>query len=217
MLGERGLWFKMCFFEPSARVPLIVWSPGRLRARRVAEPVSLLDLAPTLLELAADPRAEELEPDGTSLAPLLDGRRVGEPATVVAEYLAEGVHSPALMIRRGRHKFVSCGDDPDQLYDVLDDPLELVNLAERPARAELRDAFRHALADRWDVGALEQRVLESQRERRLVAEALGTGRHTPWDHRPQGDADTRYVRSGADLYRLQRRARLDSGSPPSWS
>jgi choline-sulfatase len=217
MLGERGLWFKMCFFEPSARVPLIVSAPGRVRAGRVAEPVSLLDLAPTLLELAGDPRAEELEPDGTSLAPLLDGRRTGGPAVVVAEYLAEGVRSPALMIRRGRHKFVSCGDDPDQLYDLLDDPLELANLAENPMSADLGGAFRDALAERWDVGALEQRVLESQRERRLVAGALATGRHSPWDHQPQADAATRYVRSGTDLYELQRRARLDSGSPPSRS
>jgi choline-sulfatase len=58
-------------------------------------------------------------------------------------------------------------------------------------------------------------VLESQRERWLVAEALATGRRTSWDHRPDADAATRYVRSGADMYERQRRARLDSGSPPS--
>jgi choline-sulfatase len=215
LLGERGLWYKMSFFEASARVPLIVCAPGRVPAGRVGEPVSLLDLAPTLLELAADPRAEELEPDGTSLTPLLDGRTASRPADVVAEYLAEGVSSPALMIRRGPHKFVSCAGDPDQLYDLAHDPHELVNLADRPASADLRRAFRGALAERWDVGALEQRVLESQRERRLVAEALATGRRTSWDHRPDADAATRYVRSGADMYELQRRARLDSGSPPS--
>jgi choline-sulfatase len=175
----------------------------------------VLDLAPTLLELAADPRAEELEPDGTSLTPLLDGRTATRPAAVVAEYLAEGVSSPALMIRRGPHKFVSCEGDPDQLYDLAHDPHELVNLADRPASADLRRAFRGALAECWDMGLLEQRVLQSQRERRLVAEALATGRRTSWDHRPDADAATRYVRSGADMYELQRRARLDSGSPPS--
>ena len=50
MLGERGLWYKMAPFEPSIRVPLIVSGPGSA-GRRVAEPVSLLDLAPTLVEL----------------------------------------------------------------------------------------------------------------------------------------------------------------------
>ncbi len=54
MLGERGLWYKMSFFEQSARVPLIVRVPGA-GPRRVAEPVSLLDVTPTLLELAGLP------------------------------------------------------------------------------------------------------------------------------------------------------------------
>ena len=56
MLGERGLWYKMSFFEQSARVPLIVRDfTGRVGARRVSCPVSLLDVAPTLLELAGLP------------------------------------------------------------------------------------------------------------------------------------------------------------------
>ena len=133
---------------------------------------------------------------------------------MVAEYLAEGVHSPALMIRRGPHKFVSCGGDPDQLYDLDHDPDELVNLADHSGHEDLRAAFRNEVAARWDVDALEQRVIESQRERHLVARALATGRRTSWDYQPHLDA-TRYVRSGADMYELQRRARLDTGRPPS--
>jgi choline-sulfatase len=216
MLGERGLWYKMSFFEPSVRVPLIVSGPGRMPAGRVAEPVSLLDLAPTLLELAADPGANEFaaELDGASLAPLVDGRAAARRGDVVAEYLAEGVTSPALMIRRGPHKFVSCGTDPDQLYDLDRDPHELVNLAERSEHADLRRMLREAVAARWDVETLERRVLESQRDRRLVAPALAAGRHASWDYQPRVDAATRYVRSGTDIYELQRRARLDSGSPP---
>jgi choline-sulfatase len=54
MLGERGLWYKMAFFEDAARVPLLVRAPDglALRGARVAEPVSLLDLAPTVVDLA---------------------------------------------------------------------------------------------------------------------------------------------------------------------
>jgi choline-sulfatase len=216
MLGERGLWYKMSFFEPSVRVPLIVWAPGRVPPRRVAEPVSLLDVAPTLLGLAAHPDADEIaaELDGASLAQLLDGRATAGPRDVVSEYLAEGVTSPAFMIRRGLHKFVSCSTDPDQLYDLARDPNELVNLAEHSEHADLRLAFRDAVAAQWDAEALERRVLESQRERHLVARSLATGRRTSWDYQPRVDAATQYVRSGADLYELQRRARLDSGSPP---
>ena len=114
-----------------------------------------------------------------------------------------------------RTSFVSCGADPDQLYDLDQDTNELVNLADRSTHEDLRGAFRDELAARWDVGALEQRVLESQRERHLVAQALATGRRTSWDYQPRVDAATQYVRSGADMYELQRRARLDSGDPPS--
>jgi choline-sulfatase len=210
MLGERGLWYKMSFFEPSARVPLIVSAPSRIAPGRRAEPVSLLDLAPTFLDLAAPGRADE-DMDGSSLVPLLDGPDPEGQRTVVAEYLAEGVTSPAVMIRRGRHKFVACEGDPDQLYDLESDPHELVNLAEESAHAELRSAFRSEVAARWDVRDLERRVLESQRERRLVDEALGAGRSVAWDYQPSADASGRYVRGRGDLYELQRRARLDAG------
>ena len=52
MLGERGLWYKMSFMEHSARVPLIVYAPGRYDARRIAQPTSLLDIVPTLSDIA---------------------------------------------------------------------------------------------------------------------------------------------------------------------
>ena len=50
-LGERGLWYKMSFREPAARIPLIVWQPGLFQPRRVHQPVSLADLAPTIAAL----------------------------------------------------------------------------------------------------------------------------------------------------------------------
>ena len=57
----------------------------------------------------------------------------------------------------------------------------------------------------------EAAVLAGQAERRVVVPALNRGRHTAWDYEPRREASMRYVRSKADLYDLQRRARLDSG------
>ena len=199
MLGERGLWYKMAFFEPSVQVPLIVWAPGRFAPRRVAEPVSQLDVAPTLLDLCG------LELDGRSLAPALGGAPLG-PADVVAEYLAEGVRSPALMLRRGRHKYVWCEDDPEQLYDVEADPHELVNLAD--AETQLRTELGADVRRRWDLHGLNEAVLRSQEQRRVVVAGLRRGRPPRWSFVP--DAGDGFVGGSDDLYEFQRRARLDA-------
>ena len=203
MLGERGLWYKMAFFEAAARVPLIVSAPGRLAARRVAEPVSQLDLAPTLLDLCGLEQSRALP--GRSLVPALAGAAAGS-ADIVAEYLAEGVNSPAVMLRRGRHKYIWCADDPEQLYDVEADPHELVDLAPTEPRlcAELRDELQR----RWDMPALHGRVLRSQEERRIVVAALNEGRPAGWNFVPRPDGD--FVQGKDDLYEFQRHARLDA-------
>jgi choline-sulfatase len=215
MLGERGLWYKMSFFEHSARVPLIVRVPGGA-SRRVTESVSQLDVAPTLLELTGAPWPDEHTDglDGTSLVGLITGDAQGRPGVVPAEYLAEGVNAPALMVRRGRYKLVVCPDDPDQLYDVSEDPAELVNLAGDRKHGETLAGLRDEVARRWDLNDLTRRVLASQRERRLVMGGLREGPANSWAFQPGAEASRQYVRGGADLYELQRRARLDAPGPP---
>jgi choline-sulfatase len=194
MAGERGLWYKMSFLDGSARIPFIWRGPG-IVFQALEGPVSQLDLAPTLAELAGA-AAPEAAFAGRSLAGALRGD--GAPdALVTAEYLAEGVTEPAVMARRGRYKLVRCPGDPDLLYDLEADPRELRNLAEEPAHARAREELGAEVARRWDLGALRARVLESQAQRRLVAGALATGAHAPWDHQPYVDASRQYVRGAA--------------------
>jgi choline-sulfatase len=212
LLGERGLWYKMSFLEDSARVPLIVRGP-RLTSRRVLAPVSQLDLAPTLAELAEAPAAEAAF-EGSSLVGALRGES-GGPGEAFAEYLAEGVHAPAVMIRRERHKYIRCPGDPDLLYDLANDPLELRNLADDAGGAEIAAAFRSESDERWNLGELEQHVLESQRARRLVASALARGAYAPWDFQPYVDASLQYVRSEAARGPRTGRSRPVGGLPPS--
>ncbi len=135
MLGERGLWYKMSFFEGAARVPLVVASPGRFAPRRVGGAVSLIDILPTLIDLAGGD-AGALGPsfDGRSLAPQLAGRAGHDEA--IGEYLAEGAIAPMVMIRGGAFKFIHSPADPDQLYDLERDPGERDNLAASPKHAE---------------------------------------------------------------------------------
>jgi choline-sulfatase len=202
----------MSFFEPSVRVPLIVRRAGAPGSRRVRSPVSLLDLAPTLVELAGAPPLPEL--DGVSLVPALAGEAAGPGRAVLAEYHAEGVQAPSAMIRAGSHKLIASAEDPDLLFDLDADPLELTDLAGDPAYEQRVRELRAKLSERLDFGEIDRRVRASQRERHLVASALRTGKYTSWDYEPRVDASMQYVRSREDLYELQREARLDSGVHP---
>ena len=220
MLGERGFWYKMSFFEGACRVPLLVHAPQHFEIRRVDKSVSLADLLPTLLDLAGDgtppPLAQEI--DGRSLLPHLAGS--GGHDEAIGEYLAEGAIAPIVMIRRGVHKFILSPSDPDQLYDLKADPEERRNLAGTAKWADLVAKFHDEVSRRWDLARLEQEVRDSQRRRRLVAAALTVGKLTSWDYGPPRDASRDYIRNHMDLDELEARARYprvgganrDSGS-----
>ena len=204
MLGERGLWFKMSFFEGACRIPLIVHAPGRFASGVVERCVSLVDLLPTLVELAGDGRAPDYATplDGRSLLPHL--QRGGGHDEVVGEYLAEGVVAPLVMLRRGHEKFVHSPGDPDQLFDLRADPLELHNLGDTPEAA----AFRAEVNLRWDLVALRASVVGSQRRRRMVAGALRVGAAQAWDFEPKRDASQIYIRNHKALDDMEAKARF---------
>ncbi len=104
---------------------------------------------------------------GQSLLPALQGAS-GGPGEVIGEYLAEGAIAPVVMIRRDRYKFVHSPVDPDQLYDLAADPDERVNLAAHPAHAQKTTEFRAEVARRWQLPALHDAVVASQRQRHFV-------------------------------------------------
>ena len=80
----------MSFLEPSAHVPLLVWSPSRFGPRRVKEPVSLADILPTFAAIAGAP-ALARPVDGRSLLPLLEGADVAVPSTLEQAREAAGL------------------------------------------------------------------------------------------------------------------------------
>ncbi len=205
MLGERGLWYKMSFFEGASRVPLVVANPGRFAPRRVAASVSLIDLLPTLVDLAGD-EAGGASVDGRSLGPHLAGAQGHDEA--IGEYLAEGAIAPMVMIRRGALKFIHSPSDPDQLYDLRRDPGERHNLAGEPGHAAEVAEFHAEIAGRWDLAALDAEVRLSQRRRRLVDAALMKGDIRAWDFQPFRDASKQYMRNSMDLDDLEAMARF---------
>lgn len=216
MLGERGMWYKMSFFEWSARVPMLFYAPERFRAGRVETPVSLVDLLPTLVELSNEGQAVDYVDrlDGNSLRPLLEGREIAEPPPVRGEMLGEGVVAPMFMIRRGRYKYIFTSSDPEQLYDVEADPNELNNLAGQAAYEPVRQAFHEEMTASWDPEAVHREVAASQRRRQLVDRALRRGKFTPWDFQPHQKASQRFMRNHLDLNVLEKTSRFPTPDVP---
>ncbi|WP_454751816.1 choline-sulfatase [Cupriavidus necator] len=196
MLGERGMWFKRVFFDWSAKVPLLVYDPRKREPRRIAEPVSHVDLLPTLLDLAMDGQTPAwVEPiDGRSLVPLVaTGDDDGE-AEAFVEYTAEGVTGPCCMLRRGRYKYVYTHGHPDLLFDMEADPNELVNIAQE--QPQVLAEFKARVLSRWDPAAITQQVLASQARRKFI-NSLPEGIQPAWDYQAATDDTRRFVRRGS--------------------
>jgi choline-sulfatase len=142
MLGDHGLYTKSVPYEASVRIPLVIAGPGVERGTSDAL-VELIDLNPTLCDLVGLPPQEDI--DAQSLVPVLRSER--------DEHRTETVSAIRNFrcLRTRQVKYVQSLNDRDELYDLEDDPNELVNLADaQPERCR-------ALSQR-----LQARYLEGQ-------------------------------------------------------
>jgi choline-sulfatase len=209
MLGERGLWFKMNMLDPSSRVPLMISATGLEPGLRLA-PVSTLDVAPTLADVAGV-AMDQVAPwtDGESLLPVARGAARTSPVRV--EYAAEASEAPIVSLRKGRWKLNLCRLDPDQLFDMEDDPTEARSLAGDPAYAAVLASLRSEAEGYWDLDRFDADVRASQAQRWVVYEALRNGAYFPWDFQPLRQASERYMRNHMDLNVLEDSKRFPRG------
>jgi arylsulfatase A-like enzyme len=175
-LGQHGtLDHAPNVYEEQVRVPLLLRWPGSLAAgRRIAEPVGLVDVAPTIAELAGAQFTGEL--DGRSLAGALQAGAVRDPRPIIGrrqryERVYQGHRGTKFFVRSDRWKYIRATEDPDELYDLEADPNELRDLhaANPEAAARLGGILDAALARHPD------RVIsvEPSEEVRRGLEALG--------------------------------------------
>lgn len=140
-LGEKAHWRKHALWDVSTRTPLIFVAPRGVAQDRLCErPVSLIDIYPTLVDLAGLPPRKGL--DGQSLRPLLENPELAWDRPVVMTY---GQHNHAIQTERWR--YIQYRDGGQELYDHSQDPHEWTNLAKSPEYEEVIRKLKTALPE----------------------------------------------------------------------
>jgi iduronate 2-sulfatase len=158
-LGEHGgLWHKMCLFEETARVPLIVAAPGRMAGAASLRLVELVDVFPSLADLCGLAQPPGLE--GLSFLPLLDNpaRDWKQAAFTVVSRGANIDATKSLDSRKmgrtvvtSRWRYTEWHDGTRELYDHHADPFEYANLALDANRSPAGEALQKLLHAGWQA------------------------------------------------------------------
>lgn len=197
MVGEHGMFFKRTFREWSARVPLIFAGPGIAAGATQGQPVSLVDMFPTLLSLAG--AADDGDLDQCSAQrrgrDLLGPEAGSEP--VIIDYNANGVIATTRTVVDGRWKYVYVHGREELLFDLEEDPDEWHDLSHDAAHSEVLAALRAICLEGWDPEAAQSEILRGQRRRAFLGQALASGVVHDWDHQPFFDARRQHMRRAA--------------------
>lgn len=158
MGGAHGLFGKFNLYEESIGVPLIMAGPDVPAGRRVAAPVSHVDLAPTIeAALGVAPHPDDADRPGISL---WDDAAIAARDTAFAEYHAAGSSTGSFMLRERRWKLVYHVGMPAQLFDLETDPFERNDLGpDHPEAARLARRLREIC----DPEAVDARAKADQR------------------------------------------------------
>ena len=169
---EHRQFYKMSPYEPSVRVPLIVSGPGVKEGSRVDTPVSLVDIYPTLMDMARQPHPRGL--DGYSLMPELIGEPTEHPGWALSEFHDSTCPTGAFMLREGDWKYIVYVGYKPQLFNLKDDPWEINDLTRKlPGKVkEMDDLLRQVVdyeAVDGKVKAYDKASFREWREERLAA------------------------------------------------
>jgi arylsulfatase A-like enzyme len=134
-LGEKERWAKRSLWEDGTRVPMIICGPGVAKGKVCKKPVQLLDIYPTLLEVAGLKKDDKLE--GHSMAALLKQPEADWP------HMARTSFGPGnVAIRSERYRYIHYNDGTEEFYDHSNDPNEWKNLIKNPEAATLIEKHR---------------------------------------------------------------------------
>lgn len=199
MLGERGMVQKRSFYEWASRIPLIVampssWGPEWSRGVESPELVSLIDVLPTICEVAGTSMPATAE--GVSMVDLLRGRGSLDRTHLFGEYYSEGVYAPCFMVRRSDgFKWVCVYGREERIFRIekVNGHLEEDSPVPSDVAASISGECKEALLRQFSPSDILRDVQHSI-ERRRILKAAGQVSGTRWDYSPVFPAESRYVR-----------------------
>ncbi|XP_054842840.1 arylsulfatase K isoform X2 [Eublepharis macularius] len=167
---EHRQFYKMSMYEASSHIPLLIMGPT-IKSQLVSSVVSLVDIYPTMLDVARIPIPKNLS--GHSLLPLISEKaenkfpsRNQHPACVLSEFHGCNVNSSTYMLRTGKWKYIAYSDGHSvspQLFDLSADPDELINVATMfPRIAQSLNKKLHSIIDYPKVSALVEQYNKQQ-------------------------------------------------------
>ncbi len=136
-LGEKQRWHKSTLWEEATRVPLMISSPGLKDERVCKQPVSLVDLYPTITELCGLPEKENV--DGISLVPWLKNPERKTPRPALTAHRGWNETEVHHAVRSMDWRYIRYADGSEELYDHKNDPYEWNNLASNPKYKTVKD------------------------------------------------------------------------------
>lgn len=149
---EHKGWYKSSMYDGSVRVPFIAAGPGILPGSVLEDYASLIDIYPTLMDMTGLDAPGGLE--GNSLLPEMRGQPSSRPDWALSEYHDSGCNATTFMLRTGEWKYCKHVGYEPQLFNMAEDPDEMVNLASaRPEVVTELDAKLRGIVDYDEVDA----------------------------------------------------------------
>jgi choline-sulfatase len=165
--GDRGMWTKMTLYDESAAVPMILAGPGIPESKVVSTLTSLVDIYPTILSAVGAVDDGHQRPG----LPLQDcANQDNFDRTVLSEYHDGGSPTGMFMLRSPRWKYNYYPGYSPELFDMIEDPDELIDLGESPAHRETREQCHEQMLNVVDPEVANQRAFADQA---TLIEALG--------------------------------------------
>ena len=162
-LGARGLWGKSTMYEESSAVPMIISGNDIPEGITINEPVSHVDVYPFVLDCVGEDKTP-LDAEayyGVSLNKIANGYKPDR--VVLSEYHAWGSSSGAFMVRLQQFKYIYYVGRPEQLFDLKNDPEELVDVSDDKAYEAIKQEARERLFKMLDPEDVDLRAKTRQK------------------------------------------------------